>query len=134
MFGFEKLDVWHKAVDYAGTIYDVTRTFPEDERFGLTNQLRRSSVSISSNIAEGSSRSSRVDFNRFIEIAYGSLSESVSELRIAQKQKFVSNTAFERTYKEAEELAKMLSGLRRTIKPRVNSDALNPRLSTLGPD
>src|SRR5262245_15874960 len=133
MFGFEKLDVWHKAVDYAGTIYDVTRTFPEDERFGLTNQLRRSSVSISSNIAEGSSRSSRIDFNRFIEIAYGSLSESVSELRIAQKQKFVSNTAFERTYKEAEELAKMLSGLRRTIKPRVNSDALNPKLSTLNP-
>jgi four helix bundle protein len=134
MFGFERLTVWHKAVEYAGTIYDVTRTFPEGERFGLTNQLRRSSVSISSNIAEGSSRSSRVDFNRFIEIAYGSLSESVSELRIAQKQKFVSNTAFERTYKKAEELAAMLSGLRRTIKPSVKSRPLNPRLSTLNLD
>jgi four helix bundle protein len=134
MFGFERLEVWHRAVDYAGTIYDVTRTFPEDERFGLTNQLRRSSVSISSNIAEGSSRSSRVDFNRFIEIAYGSLSESVSELRIAQKQKFVSNTAFERTYKEAEELAKMLSGLRRIIKPTVKSKTLNHSLSTLNAD
>jgi four helix bundle protein len=134
MFGFERLEVWHKAVEYACTIYDVTRTFPEDERFGLTNQLRRSSVSISSNIAEGSSRSSRVNFNRFIEIAYGSLSESVSELRIAQKQKVVSNTAFERTYKEAEELAKMLSGLRRTIKPRVKSKPLNSRLSTLNLD
>jgi four helix bundle protein len=134
MFGFERLEVWHKALEYACTIYDVTSTFPEDERFGLTNQLRRSAVSISSNIAEGSSRSSRVDFNRFIEIAYGSLSESVSELRIAQKQKFISDTAFERTYKEAEELAKMLSGLRRTIKPSVKSKPLNARLSTLNLD
>jgi 23S rRNA-intervening sequence protein len=51
MFGFERLEVWQKAVEYAGTIYDVTRAFPEEERFGLTSQLRRSSVSISSNIA-----------------------------------------------------------------------------------
>jgi four helix bundle protein len=134
MFGFEKLEVWHRAVEYAGTIYDITRTFPEEERFGLTSQLRRAAVSISSNIAEGSSRSSRIDFNRFIEIAYGSLLESVSELRIAQKQKFVSDTAFERTYKEAEELAKMLSGLRRTIKPSVKPKPLNSRLSTLNLD
>jgi four helix bundle protein len=131
MFRFERLEVWHKAVDYAGTIYDVTRTFPEDERFGLTSQLRRSSVSISSNIAEGSSRSSRVDFNRFIEIAYGSLLESVSELRIAQRQKFISNSDLERIYKQAEELAKMLSGLRRTVKPNVKSKLLNAKLSTL---
>ena len=117
MFGFERLQVWQKAVEYAGTIYDVTRTFPEEERFGLTSQLRRSSVSVSSNIAEGSSRSSRIDFNRFIEIAYGSLLESVSELKIAQRQKLVRNTGFETTYnKQAEELDKMLSGLRRTIK------------------
>jgi four helix bundle protein len=134
MFGFEKLEVWHRAVEYAGTIYDITRTFPEEERFGLTSQLRRAAVSISSNIAEGSSRSSRIDFNRFIEIAYGSLLESVSELRIAQKQKFVSDTAFERAYKEAEELAKMLSGLRRTFRPGGKSNPLNSRLSTLNLD
>jgi four helix bundle protein len=112
MFGFEGLPVWQKAVDYAGTIYDVTSTFPEEERFGLTSQLRRSSVYI----AEASSRSSRIDFNRFIEIAYGPLLESVLELKIAQRQKLVRNTGFETTYKQAEELAKMFSGLRRTIK------------------
>jgi len=134
VFGFERLAVWHKAVEYAGTIYDVTRAFPEEERFGLTSQLRRSSVSVSANIAEGSSRSSSVDFNRFIEIAYGSLLESVSELRIAQRQKFVGDTPFETTYKQAEELAKMLSGLRRTIKPSVKSKPLNPTLSTLNLD
>jgi four helix bundle protein len=116
MFGFERLEVWQKAVEYAGTIYDITRTFPEEERFGLTNQLRRSSVSVASNIAEGSSRSSRADFNRFIEIAYGSLLESISELTIAQRQRFIRTPAFESIYKQAEQLARMLSGLRRTIK------------------
>ena len=141
MFGFERLEVWHKAVEYAGTIYDVTRTFPEDERFGLTSQLRRSSVSISSNIAEGSSRSSRVDFNRFIEIAYGSLLESVSELRIAQKQKFISDTSFrkdlqggrrisqnvERTSPHYQTERQELSPSTLTLNPH---RTLNPRLST----
>jgi four helix bundle protein len=121
MFGFERLEVWQKAVEYACTIYDVTRTFPKDELFGPTSQLRRSSVSVASNIAEGSSRSSRADFNRFIEIAYGSLLESVSELTIAQRQKFIRPSDFAKIYNQAEELARMLSGLRRTIKPSAKS-------------
>ena len=68
-FRFYDLDVWRKAIDYADSIYDVTAEFPDDERFGLTSQLRRAAVSISSNIAEGSGRSSNRDFGRFIEIA-----------------------------------------------------------------
>ncbi len=116
MFRFEKLDVWQKAVGYADLIYDVTRTFPVDERFGLTSQLRRSAVSVSSNIAEGSSRSSDSDVARFIEIAYGSLLESVAELEIAKRQRFLDQKMFERAYREAEELAKMLSGFRRILK------------------
>ena len=116
MFGFEKLDVWHKAVEYAGTIYQVTRSFPDEERFGLTNQLRRSAVSVSSNIAEGSSRSSAADFSRFLEIAYGSLLESVSELKVAQNQQFLGSGVYENVYNEAEQVAKMLSGLRRKVR------------------
>jgi four helix bundle protein len=116
MFGFEKLDVWQKAVNYADTVYQVTSSFPDEERFGLTNQLRRSAVSVSSNIAEGSSRSSKADFRRFIEIAYGSLLETVSEIKVAQKEQFLDKQAGERIYGEAEDLAKMLSGLRRTLK------------------
>ena len=69
MFGFEKLEVWQKAIDFADTVYLVTRHFPADERFGLTNQMRRAAVSISSKIAEGSARISKKDFARFIEIA-----------------------------------------------------------------
>ena len=118
MFGFEKLDVWNKAVEYADLIYRVTQSFPADERFGLTSQLRRSAVSVSSNIAEGSSRSSKVDLARFIEIAYGSLLESISELEIARRQEFLHDEIFEAVYSSAEDLAKMLSGLRRTLKKR----------------
>jgi four helix bundle protein len=78
-FNFEKLDVWQEAIRFANIIYDVTRTFPEQERFGLTNQTRRAAVSVSSNLAEGSPRSSRLDFARFVEIATGSLFEVVSQ-------------------------------------------------------
>jgi len=116
MFRFEKLEVWQKAVEYADLVYKVTRTFPVEERFGLTSQLRRSAVSVSSNIAEGSSRSSDTDLARFIEIAYGSLLESVSELEIANRQQFLNDVMFKTIYKNAEDLAKMLSGFRRTVK------------------
>ena len=75
MFNFEKLDVWQKAIDFADLVYNRTRGFPADERFGLTNQMRRAAVSVSSNIAEGTSRISQTDFARFIEIASGSVFE-----------------------------------------------------------
>ncbi|MFH1920597.1 MAG: four helix bundle protein [Planctomycetota bacterium] len=80
MFRFEKLEVWRKAVDFADVVYAVTRTFPNDERFGLTGQMRRAAVSISSNLAEGSGRSSNKDFVQSVEIAYGSLMEVVSQM------------------------------------------------------
>jgi four helix bundle protein len=66
MFRFEKLDVWQKAIEYADCVYSMTREFPAEERFGLTSQLRRSAVSVSSNIAEGTGRSSDVEFSRFV--------------------------------------------------------------------
>ena len=69
MYGFERLEAWEKAINFADTVYSVTRDFPSDERFGLSNQMRKAAVSISSNIAEGSSRNSRKDFARFLEIA-----------------------------------------------------------------
>src|SRR5437763_16661859 len=74
---FEKLEI-----QYSDLVYKITREFPEHERFGLTNQMRRAAVSISSNIAEGSSLSSRADFARFVEIATGSLFEVLSQARI----------------------------------------------------
>ena len=115
MFNFEKLEVWHKAVDFADLVYSITREFPGEERFGLTNQMRRAAVSISSNVAEGSSRSSRAEFARFIELAVGSLYEVVSQAKISRRQAFLSEADYQRLYDACEEQSKMLSGLRRSL-------------------
>src|SRR5437763_14366707 len=115
MFNFEKLDVWQKAIDFADFVYVVTRTFPHDERFGLTNQMRRAAVSISSNIAEGTSRHSSVDYARFLEIATGSVFEVVSQSVIARRQDYLSEQDCQRLYVAAEEQSRMLSGLRRSL-------------------
>ena len=115
MFNFEKLDVWHKAIEFADTVYSVTKGFPSDERFGLTNQMRRAAVSVSANIAEGTSRSSRSDYARFVEIATGSLFEVVSQSVISKRLGLQSEADYLRLYAAAEEQSRMLSGLRRSL-------------------
>jgi four helix bundle protein len=113
MFNFEKLEVWRQAIESAGLVYTVTRAFPDDERFGLTNQMRRAAVSISSNVAEGSSRTSRGDFARFVEIATGSVFEVVSQATISRRQRFLAEADFARLYAAADKQSRMLSGLRK---------------------
>ena len=115
MFNFEKLDVWQKAIDFADLVYNHTRNFPSDERFGLTNQMRRAAVSISSNIAEGTSRMSQTDFGRFIEIATGSVFEVVSQSFIGRRQGFLTEEGFRKLYSAADEIGRMLSGLRKSL-------------------
>src|SRR5471032_2065876 len=115
MFNFEKLDVWQEAIQFADLVYQLTRGFPHDERFGLTNQMRRAAVSISSNIAEGSSRSSRPDFSRFVEISTGSLFEVVSQSTVSRRQDFLSDDDHKRMYAAAEKQSRMLSGLRKSL-------------------
>jgi four helix bundle protein len=115
MFNFEKLTVWEKAIDFGDSVYGITRQFPADERFGLTSQMRRASVSVSSNLAEGSSRASKIDFARFVEIATGSVFEVVSQAVISRRQGFLAESDFAKLYGAAEELSRMLSGLRKSL-------------------
>lgn len=115
MFNFEKLETWQKAISFADLVYELTRKFPADERFGLTNQMRRAAVSVSSNIAEGAARNSKTDYARFLEIATGSLFEVVSQSFVGRRQGFLCDAEFQRIYAAAEEQGKMLSGLRRSI-------------------
>jgi four helix bundle protein len=117
MIHFEKLEVWNQAIAFADRIYTLTKAFPEDERFGLTSPRRHAAVSISSNIAEGSSRSSRPDFARFIEIATGSVFEVVSQATISKRQESLSDQADEQVYAVAEKQHRRLSGLRRSLDP-----------------
>jgi four helix bundle protein len=115
MFNFEKLEVWHEAIEFADLVYHLTTRFPNEERFGLTNQMRRAAVSVSSNIAEGSSRISRADFARFVEIATGSLFEVVSQSTISLRQKWLAQEEYDRIYAAAEKQSRMLSGLRKSL-------------------
>jgi four helix bundle protein len=115
MFNYEKLETWQEAVVFADLIYSTTRKFPNEQRFGLTNQMRRAAVSISSNLAEGSSRNSRNDFARFVEIATGSVFEIVSQASIAQKRGFLSDDDFKNIYTSSEKLGRMPSGLRHSF-------------------
>ena len=116
MFKFEKLDVWHESVALSREVYRVSRSFPADERFGLTSQVRRSAVSISANIAEGSGRTSRKDFLRFVEMAYGSLMESVSHFAIALQESFITSDQHQKLYAQCERIGRMLSGLRKHLR------------------
>ena len=133
MFNFEKLEVWHKAIAFADLIYDATGVFPNAEGFGLTNQMRRAAVSISSNIAEGSSRVSSSDYARFIEIATGSLFEVVSQSTIAKRRGYLSPEIYQAIYGAAEEQSRMLSGLRSSLVGylREGASAFGPQPSTL---
>jgi four helix bundle protein len=115
MFNFEKLSVWQKAIDFADLVYWSTRTFPAEERFGLTNQMRRAAVSVSSNIAERCSRISKADFARFLEIATGSVFEVTSQAFIARREGFLEEDGFRAIYSVAGEQSRMLSGLRKSL-------------------
>jgi four helix bundle protein len=114
MFNFERLEVWQKSIAFAECVYDCSRTFPDDERFGLTNQIRRAANSISSNIAEGSARPN-ADFAKFLGYASGSLYEVVSQSFIARRRQYLPDASFTKIYADAEEIARMLSGLRKSL-------------------
>jgi len=120
MFKFEELQIWKESIKFTSDVYRITKTFPAEERFGLTQQLRNAAISISLNIAEGSGRYHNRDFLRFLQIAIGSLYEVVSGLFIAKNEEYISDKDFKNTYSEAEKIAKMINAfisyLKRTDK------------------
>ena len=118
---FEDLLVWQKAVELAVQIYALTRSFPDDERFGLTSQLRRSAVSVSSNIAEGRGRLSEGDFRQFLGIAQGSNYEVLTQLLIAERLRFGSSDAIAQCEDLSNEVSKMLSALIARLPRRARS-------------
>jgi four helix bundle protein len=114
VFKFEKLTVWQRAVRFADLIYTETRGFPDDEKFALTNQIRRAAVSVSSNLAEGSARPDP-DFARFVGYAAGSLYEVITQAKIAHNRRYLNDDALAAIYNEGEEISRMLSGLRDSL-------------------
>lgn len=109
-YSFEKLDVWIEAKAFTKAIYATTSSFPEYEKFGLTSQLRRASVSICSNIAEGSTRTTSKDKAHFLTIAYGSAIEVLNQVIISFELKFIS-----------EEIYQSLRAMLESISNKINS-------------
>jgi four helix bundle protein len=115
LFGFEKLDVWKKSRQLVNRVYDLIDKFPQNEEYSLSKQIRRSSVSVSANIVEGTSRHSKKDFARYLEISYGSLVETLNHLYLALDRKYITSVDIENIRPLFIEVAQKLSALRRSL-------------------
>jgi four helix bundle protein len=113
---FTKLLVWQRSHQLALDIYQQTRAFPSEERFGLTSQMRRAAVSVASNIAEGAKRRSNTDYARLLNIAEGSLAETESLLRLAKDLRFGRSEALHTLIAEADEISRMVYALRASVE------------------
>jgi four helix bundle protein len=112
----EKLDVWRKAIDFVIEVYRATEAFPKEEKFGLTAQVRRAAVSVPANIAEGAARSSNKEFAYFLSNAQGSASEVETELLIAHRLGYLTETKFLALGAKQDDLGRMLIGLARHVR------------------
>jgi four helix bundle protein len=114
---FKDLKAWQLSMDIAVGVYELTKNFPNDEQFGLTNQIRRASVSISSNIAEGFGRNNQKEKDQFYGIAYGSLLEVESQLILAVKLGYLTKSSnANELFDVIVEGQKVLSGLKKANK------------------
>ena len=118
IFGFENLVAYQRSMDLVDKVYDLLRGFPSEEKYALCDQLRRAVVSIPSNIAEGLGRLSGKEQVRFIEISYGSLMEVYCQLSIAKRRHYITSELFEELAKDIEDIARPLSGLRKSLNPQ----------------
>ncbi len=111
MKNFKDLIVWQRAIDLVTLAYKLTKTFPTDEKFGLTSQMRRSAVSIPSNIAEGHMRSSQKDFRKFLKIALGSSAEFETQTIIAGNLGYLTENDQQELLTKTQEVSKMTASL-----------------------
>ena len=117
---YKDLKVWNKAMDLTTMVYDALKTFPPKEEYGLSSQMRRSSVSIPSNIAEGYGRNSTLDYCRFLQIALGSAYELETQVELARRIDYVDNDTANKLATQLTEVGRMLNSLINKIKPDKN--------------
>jgi len=110
------LEVWKNSINLITRIYSITRNFPKEELYGLTNQMRRCAVSIASNIAEGAARNSTKEFIHFLHIARGSLAELETQLIVSQNLSLLTDETFTGFENEIKIIGGQLSGLLRSLK------------------
>jgi four helix bundle protein len=116
---YRDLEVWKKSIELASEVYRVSKLFPADERFGLTNQIRRASTSIPANIAEGAEREGTKEFLQFLSIAAGSLAEVETFLTLAETLGMLPKQTHDEMLTRTAELGRMLNGLRRSLRSKL---------------
>jgi four helix bundle protein len=116
---YRDLEVWQRGMDIALRVYEVTKKFPADERFGLTSQLRRAAASVPANIAEGHARSSTKDYLRFVAIAIGSLAETSTYIELAARLGYGSKDELRKIFEMTTEERRMLRALQKSLRLRL---------------
>lgn len=116
MFKFEKLEVWVRAVDFTEKVHDLTRSFPKEELYILTSQIKRAADSIALNIGEGSTGQSNAEFRQFLGYAIRSAIEVVTCLFVGKKREIINQSDFQKFYSESEVIIRMLQALRNSLE------------------
>ena len=116
MHNFKKLKIWNDSIELVSDSYKLTKTFPDFEKFGLITQMNRCAVSIPSNIAEGSSKSTNKHFNKFLEDSLGSAFEWETQLIIAFNERYFSEETFKELEQKIKQIQKMISSFQSGLK------------------
>ena len=116
LFYFERMPIWKLARDLFNQVYDVSAMFPKEEKYGLTDQIRRAAVSIASNISESSGRISNRDRLRFLDFAYGSLMEVRCQLLLAYDREYINIDSIQNISQNIVEIYRMLSAMRKHLR------------------
>ena len=123
---YRDLRVWQQSKELVLAVYETTQAFPKDERFGIISQMRRASVSVPSNIAEGNARSTK-EYIRFIDIALGSLAELETQIEISQSLGFMEHQQMLGLFAQTDAIGRMLRKLSQSLKARASTPASNPQ-------
>ncbi len=124
---YRDLLVWQKSMDWTVKIYKITSSFRNEELYGLTSQLRKSSSAIPSNIAEGFGRKTTKDYLRFLNIALASSFEALTQIELSFRIGYIAKNIFDELFMEGEEIGKMLNGLISKLESKIsNSQSLSP--------
>jgi len=119
------MKIWQESMSLSIEVYKVTTNFPNDERYGLTSQIKRAAVSIPSNIAEGSSRGSNKDFGRYLSISLGSAFELETQILIAKELNLINNSNYNNISSKLEQIQKMIIGFLNSLTNSILNDSEN---------
>ena len=116
MHNYRELKIWQRSMDFVVKVYEVSVKFPSEEKFGLTSQLRRSAVSVPSNISEGAGRGTNRQFRRFLEFSMGSINEAQTQIELAGRVQYLKNEIADSLIDEAVQIYKMILGFYNSLK------------------